>query len=199
MKKQLRNRINRTPGISSVVIGLSALVLSNCTTQVPAEFGLAQQQETFSGQTQVQVNTKIDMLWVVDNSSSMDTEQQRLRQGFAAFAEKYMQPTWDIQVAAIPTDLYLASSEFSAYRTIAAVKGLEPQWASTDGNGNATYALLLPGLHDGPIASSCDPDLPYFYYGATQCATRQSGSPSKTTCSATDGPTDCVNTTASYS
>jgi hypothetical protein len=195
MKKHLRNKTSRTPKLSAITITLSALALSNCTQQVPAEFALQQQQETFSGQTQAQINTKIDMLWVVDNSSSMDTEQQRLRQGFAAFAQKYMQPTWDIQVAAIPTDLYMAAPEFTSYRTNPAVQALIPQWSSEDTNGNATYATLLPGLHDGPIASSCATGLPYFFYGATQCMTRQTtGSTSKTTCSATDDPTQCVNT-----
>jgi hypothetical protein len=143
----------------------------------------------------IPVSTKVDLLWVVDNSSSMDTEQQRLRQGLAAFTQKYMQPTWDIQVAAIPTDLYMAAPEFTTYRSQSVVQTLIPQWSSEDGSGNATYATLLPGLHDGPIASSCAVGLPYFYYGATQCTIRQdSGSTSKTACAATDDSTQCVNT-----
>jgi hypothetical protein len=195
MKKHHRFKFNRTPKLSAISVALSAIALTNCTTQVPDEFALQQQNETFSGQTKVQINTKIDMLWVVDNSSSMDTEQQRLRQGFAAFALKYMQPTWDIQVAAIPTDLYMASDEFSAYRVLTLVQGLEPQWGAVDGGGNPTYSQLLPGIHDGPISSSCSVNLPYFYYGATQCMTRQSsGNTSKTTCSASDDFTECVNT-----
>jgi hypothetical protein len=94
----------------------SVALLSGCTQQIPGEFLLQQQNQTFTGQTKVQINTKIDMLWVVDNSSSMDVEQAKLRSGFAAFAQKYMQPTWDIRLAVIPTDLYLAAPEFSNYR-----------------------------------------------------------------------------------
>jgi len=197
MKKHLRNKTSRTPKLSAITVALSALALTNCTQQIPAEFALQQQQETFSGQTKVQINTKIDLLWVVDNSSSMDTEQQRLRQGFAAFAQKYMQPTWDIQVAAIPTDLYMAAPEFATYRAQALVTGLIPQWNSQDGSGNATYATFAPGLHDGPIASSCAVGLPYFFYGETHCTDRQTtGNLSKTTCGASDDPTECVNTAA---
>lgn len=86
---------------------------SACTGQLPGSFRLAQQEQTFS--SQLQVNTKIDLLFVVDNSSSMDVSQEKLRKGFTGFAEKYMQPTWDIRVAVITTDTYLANSAFTTY------------------------------------------------------------------------------------
>jgi hypothetical protein len=93
----------------------SVLLFTRCTQQIPGEFLLQQQNETFSGQTKVQINTKIDLLWVVDNSSSMDVEQEKLRNGFAAFAQKYMQPGWDIHLAVIPTDVYLAGPAYATY------------------------------------------------------------------------------------
>jgi hypothetical protein len=84
-----------------------------CTGELPGSFRLAQQEQTFSAQ--IDVNTKIDLLWVVDNSSSMDVAQEKLRNGFAAFAAKYMLPTWDIRVAVITTDTYLAHKAFTPY------------------------------------------------------------------------------------
>lgn len=63
----------------------------------------------------VDVNTKIDMLFVVDNSASMDVAQEKLRDGLQAFANSYLKPTWDIQIAVIPSDAYLANSAFSGY------------------------------------------------------------------------------------
>jgi hypothetical protein len=90
-----------------------------CTQQVPDAYELAQQQETFSSSQQI--NTKIDMLWVVDNSASMDVSQKALRNGFTTFAAQYMKPQWDIQVAAITSDTYLANPQFAAYLTETAV------------------------------------------------------------------------------
>lgn len=84
-----------------------------CTGQLPGSFRFLQQEQTFK--TSQDVNTKIDLLWVVDNSSSMDVHQQKLRNGFQAFATKYLQPTWDIRVAVITTDTYLANPAFSTY------------------------------------------------------------------------------------
>jgi hypothetical protein len=115
MKTQHDNIKLSSPKFAASAI-CSVALLSGCTQQIPGEFLLQQQNQTFTGQTKVQINTKIDMLWVVDNSSSMDVEQAKLRSGFAAFAQKYMQPTWDIRLAVIPTDLYLAAPEFSNYR-----------------------------------------------------------------------------------
>lgn len=98
-------------------LALSALQLSiiasGCTGQIPGSFRYIQQVQSFSSQQDV--NTKLDLLWVVDNSSSMDVSQSKLRAGFQSFANKYMQPTWDIRVAVITTDTYLANPAFSTY------------------------------------------------------------------------------------
>ena len=97
-------------GVLFVAIGALG---TGCTGQIPNSFRLAQREETFG--SELEVNTKIDLLWVVDNSASMDVSQAKLRQGFSAFADKYMQPTWDIRVAVITTDTYMAHPAFAPY------------------------------------------------------------------------------------
>ena len=62
-----------------------------------------------------QKTQKVDLLWVVDNSASMEPNQEKLRKGFAKFAAKYMRPNWDIRVAAITTDTYLANPAYREY------------------------------------------------------------------------------------
>jgi hypothetical protein len=94
------------------ISGVAALI-SGCTGQIPGSFRLEQQNQTFAAN--IQIDTKVDLLWVVDNSSSMDIEQENLRQGLAGFASTYMQPTWDIQVAVITTDTYLANTQYSNF------------------------------------------------------------------------------------
>ncbi len=84
-----------------------------CTGQIPGSFRFLQEEQVFK--TSQDVNTKIDLLWVVDNSSSMDVHQKKLRDGFQGFAAKYLKPTWDIRVAVITTDTYLAHSDFTTY------------------------------------------------------------------------------------
>lgn len=94
-------------------LGIGVIGAAGCTGQIPNSFRLAQQSQDFGAQ--IQINTKIDLLWVVDNSASMDTVQDKLRNGLTGFANKYMLPTWDIRVAVITTDTYLANSAFQTY------------------------------------------------------------------------------------
>ncbi len=182
---------------------LPSLLVSACTEQLPGSFRLAQQEQIFS--TTQDVNTKIDLLWVVDNSASMDVTQGKLRAGFSSFATKYMKPTWDIRVAVITTDVYMAHPAFNAYRAtvISGSVGyasphivsrlatwVNPSWSSSLVNTSTgvftagvkfgelipswgpSFALLLPGIHDGPIAALCSEIMPYFLDGPTQCAVR---------------------------
>src|SRR5438046_3916422 len=95
-------------------LGLFILLNEGCTGQLPGAFRLQQASQTFASSQAI--NTKVDMLWVVDNSASMDPSQKSLRNGFAAFAQKYMQPTWDIQVGIITTDTYLANPRYATFR-----------------------------------------------------------------------------------
>lgn len=94
------------------IAAASVLCAGGCTGQIPDSFRLAQEEEL---QNLSEVNTKVDILWVVDNSASMDVSQARLREGFADFAATYMKPTWDIRMGIITTDTYLANAAYTNY------------------------------------------------------------------------------------
>lgn len=204
---KVQNILQSGTGWALITLALS----SACTQQLGGTFRYQQQEETFT--TSEDVNTKIDLLWVVDNSASMDVAQSKLRNGFSTFADKYMQPTWDIRVAVITTDTYLADSAFSSYlnTTIPGSAG----WTSTHQgitypsgvkygdlipDWDSNYSRLLDGVHDGPIAATCFELQPYFFKGLSDCKIRDAGTqtgPSK--CITPDvgqtSITQCVNTT----
>jgi len=95
-------------------LSLGALVmLSACTGQLLDSFRYQNSKEAFNSQTEI--NTKVDLLWVVDNSSSMDIAQKNIREKVAGFAESYLTPNWDIRLGVITTDAYLANSVYSNY------------------------------------------------------------------------------------
>ena len=183
-------RKSQTKFTTHALFGLSLAypILSGCTGQVPGTFRLAQQSETFtSSQT---VNTKLDILWVVDNSASMDPSQNSLRNGFASFAAKYLQPTWDIRVGVITSDTYLANLAYTQYRQ---GDTYHPKW---DGN----WGKLLPGNHDGPMTGLCNTNNAYFYKGYSQCSIRDAKNQTGTADCINPGSgltstTQCVNTT----
>lgn len=96
-----------------IFVALMLLGLSACTGQLLDSFRYQQAQETF--QTQAEINTKVDILWVVDNSASMDVVQKNLRDKLAGFANTYLSPAWDIQIGVITTDAYLSHDAFQSY------------------------------------------------------------------------------------
>jgi len=96
--------------VTQLVIGASG-----CTGQIPNSFRLAQQDEVFS--TNSQFNSRLDILWVIDNSGSMSNEQTKIRNGFAGFANTYMKSTWDIRLAVITSDTFLAHPTFTNDRS----------------------------------------------------------------------------------
>jgi hypothetical protein len=158
-KRNTSPRIQRIARPFAAAAALTAVISSGCTGQLPNSFRFKQASETFSSSQDV--NVKLDMLWVVDNSASMDPSQKSLRNGFSAFAQKYMKPGWDIQVGVITTDTYLANPRYAAYRNNASY----PRW-------NTGWGQLLAGNHDGPMAASCTAGNRYFYDGYGQCHVR---------------------------
>lgn len=203
------------------IIGITATLLfcTACTKQIPSSYRFVQQEEVFGASSSQDVNTAIDILWVVDNSASMDVSQKKLRQGFSGFAQKYLSPNWDIRIAAITTDAYMANPAFSAYlnRTIPGTQNYKSTYLSGQFEIGAfssgikygqlipswgpDYARLLPGVHDGPVAAECFELLPYFYNGVTQCSIRDrrlTGTDASSCLFPQEGQnslSECVNTT----
>jgi hypothetical protein len=116
-----------------------AFGLGACTEQLPDSFRFAQQDQKFN--TLNKVNTKIDLLWVVDNSASMDVSQKALRDKLSGFATKYLKPTWDIRIGVITTDTFLANAAFQTWRS-STVSG-------STGYRSVHLAQLIPTLAAG--------------------------------------------------
>ncbi len=131
---------------------------------------------------------KVDLLWVVDNSVSMEPSQDKLRKGFASFARKYLRPDWDIRTAVITTDMYIAHPSFAGYlarpskpnfnseylgKTFGAAE-INPVFDNPTYGPN--YARLLPGIHDGPIVANCYEGAWSFFTGPSNCRVRDAAS-----------------------
>ncbi|HAR42304.1 MAG TPA: hypothetical protein DCS07_06685 [Bdellovibrionales bacterium] len=194
-----------------------ALFLNGCTKQTDQSFRFLQVVDAYQGA--IEVNNKVDLLWVVDNSASMDVSQDRLRRDFQTFADKYLKPSWDIRMAVITTDTYMADRAFSAYlqtvipgtdnwvspyissrletvgnpswnpnllnlKTGAFTKGIT--WGDQVHAWGGNYAKLLPGIHDGPIATLCSEAHSNFFLGASQCFIRDDQT-------RYSGPSHCLN------
>ncbi len=106
-------------------------------------FDLLSESATFS-QTSAEINGKIDVLWVVDNSGSMATSQQAIADNFQRFIDKFEEHGFDFRIAVIGSDAY--KDEFNASLNKSAFRAGN----YLDGNGNTVTApkILTPQTPD---------------------------------------------------
>lgn len=97
----MKNRMIKTT-ISALTVGL----LAGCSKSAD-RFSLLADAATFK-QSEAYVQRKIDILWVIDNSGSMDTSQANLAANFQSFINRFEQLGYDFQMGVTTTDAYLA-------------------------------------------------------------------------------------------
>ncbi len=111
------------------------LAVAGCQTKTPDQYflmGPDVDRFRLGSQTtrevEIRIYPRIDLLWVVDNSGSMDNNQRRLASAFDEFSAKYLRDgRMDLRTAVITTDTYLPGTD----------------------NRPANYNLLSSGCHDG--------------------------------------------------
>jgi len=73
-------------------------------------FSLLADQTTFQQGSSFQAR-KIDILWVIDNSGSMQTSQQNVISNFNSFIQRFQTLNYDFNMAFISTDAYLDATD----------------------------------------------------------------------------------------
>lgn len=82
----------------------AAALLAGCSK--PADsFSLLSDEASFK-QDVAYVQRKVDILWVIDNSGSMDISQQQLASNFQSFINRFSQLGYDFQMGVTTTDAY---------------------------------------------------------------------------------------------
>jgi hypothetical protein len=98
--------------ISSWVIGVIAAtagVLTACS-QGGSSFSTLPAGQAFQQAPESSVNSKIDILWVIDNSSSMTPLQTNLVGNFLSFISQFQTKGFDFHIAVTTTDAYLSGA-----------------------------------------------------------------------------------------
>lgn len=94
------------------------LLIVACGEPDPS-FSLLADNDVFLQNTN-EINTKIDILWVIDNSGSMETSQDALAANFEEFIDGFRDRGFDFQMAVTTTeayrDLFNANSTYSRFR-----------------------------------------------------------------------------------
>lgn len=100
-----------------IVFLITLLSLIGCSSN-PNTYSILTTEQSFKEAATPQ-NTKVDLLWIVDNSDSMATSQQNLTQNFPNFISQFLSRNLDFQIAVTTTDAYLADPAFASFFTSA--------------------------------------------------------------------------------
>lgn len=109
-----------------------------CTTACGSKsFNVAGEQDSFQ-QSNSATSVPIDILWVVDNSGSMETSQQQLANSVPAFINKFTQTNFDYRMAVVTTDAYKGMSFFGGDPSLSLFRDGERDYYPNDGINDAT-------------------------------------------------------------
>lgn len=124
-------------------IGVALLATTFMTACGSNSFDLGLTGENFQ-QSSTSTRVPIDILWVIDNSGSMETSQANLAANFASFITNFQNTNFDYQIAVTTTEAYQS----------AAVFGGDPSWSRfKDGNPSESSGVRIitpntPNLDD---------------------------------------------------
>lgn len=97
-----------------LILGLAVigLLTSGCSSGGGSSYSILPTAQSFT-QSVGTVNDKTDVLWVIDNSRSMDPLQNNLTSNFSSFINAFVSKGYDFQMAVTTTDAYLAGPNFN--------------------------------------------------------------------------------------
>ncbi len=111
--------------IITLLLAIGWLVLSACETKKAKNFSILADANVYA-QDGIYEPRKIDVLWIIDNSGSMQTSQEKLVANFQSFIEKFRTLKFDYHIAVGSTDSWKTLFDSS-----------KPNWGLRDGDWNA--------------------------------------------------------------
>jgi hypothetical protein len=91
--------------LNKMVVSSSLLLVAGCANDVPS-FSLLSETNVFNQGTVL--NNKMDILWVIDNSGSMQPTQTNLANNFNSFISGFVSKGFDYRIAVTTTDSWTA-------------------------------------------------------------------------------------------
>ncbi len=90
------------------------LFMASCGSDTPS-FSLTSVEDSFLQNSDQQQVSKVDILWVVDNSGSMKASQDNLAANFNSFISNFTTENLDFQIAVTATDAFRANSSYDSF------------------------------------------------------------------------------------
>lgn len=136
------------------ILAATTFFITNCSDG-GSSFSLGADSDSFQ-QSAGTVNDKLDILWVIDNSGSMDSSQQNLGANFSSFIAGFAQKGLDYRMAFTTTDAYRYSSSFANNTNCVRFRDrvLGSTCNNVPGYGASGYKILTPTVPGSALLNS---------------------------------------------
>ncbi len=148
--------------VVALILTASLLGLTSCE-KPGATFSIASDQSQFQ-QAATFVPRKLDVLFVVDNSGSMQTSQTNLARNFPSFINYFKSKGYDFRIAITTTDAYYGEQFISAGCSLCNAQQTQFR-ASADATGGIPVRIV----------ENSTPNLDFVFSANAQVGTRGSG------------------------
>ncbi len=137
------------------VIWVSTLFLAHCGGGNSPSFSLLADSDSFN-QSAGTVNDKIDILWVIDNSGSMQSSQDNLGREFGSFIGGFSTKNFNYKMAFTTTDAYRGRPEFKNNTNCIEFRDriLDTNCANVSGKNASGYKILTPTVPGASMLNS---------------------------------------------
>ena len=102
-------------GLSFTFLFIFLTLYQNCSDD--SQFSLSSEEDIFALQNHT-VDYLLDILWVIDNSSSMLKSQANLARNFTAFIKEFQKLDLDFQIAVTTTDAWLDAIDSTSNKSV---------------------------------------------------------------------------------
>lgn len=102
--------------LNKIVSGCLAVATFMGCEKSADSFSLLAETNTFK-QSEAYAPRKIDILWVIDNSGSMDSSQVNVANNLNTFISRFIEKRYDFHIGVTTTDAYLSNFGYGSYRS----------------------------------------------------------------------------------
>ncbi len=151
--KTVYSRATKRAAFLMPVLTLATFFITNCSDS-GSSFSLGSDSDSFQ-QSAGMVNDKIDILWVIDNSGSMESSQTNLSSNFGSFISGFAAKGLDYKMAFTTTDAYRYSASFANNTNCARFRDrvLSSSCNNVGGFSASGFKILTPSV-PGPAQLS---------------------------------------------
>lgn len=115
----------------NVIVSAALAMMATACSNGDTSYSLLASGQSFK---QATVNTKVDILWVVDNSGSMQPLQDNMTANFNSFMNQFVTKGYDFHLAVTSSDAYRAEPFFQNNPTLSKFR---------DGNGSTHSGVFM--------------------------------------------------------